>query len=176
MPRLFTGLEIPEDVAIRLSTLRGGVTGAKWIEPADYHLTLSFVGDVGEATASELAEELSWIESPEISIRLKELGSFGGEKPRSIVALAFPSAQLLALQSGHDRALRRVGLKPERRRFTPHITIARVRGAKAPAIAAFLSERFIQPIEFSASRFVLYSAKSSKGGGPYLVEAAYPLG
>lgn len=176
MPRLFTGLEVPEDVAFRLSMLRGGVSGAKWIEPADYHVTLSFIGNVDGGTASNLADELARIERPQMSVRLGELGSFGGDKPRSIVALANPLADLLSLQSDNDRALRRVGVEPERRKFTPHVTIARLKGASAAAVAAFLSERPILPIEFVASRFVLYSARTSQGGGPYVIEAAYPLG
>jgi RNA 2',3'-cyclic 3'-phosphodiesterase len=175
MPRLFTGLEVPEDVAFRLSMLRGGIPGAKWIEPADYHLTLSFIGNVDEGSASDLAEELASVEGPGFTVRLAELGSFGGEKPRSIVALAAPSSELLSLQSNNNRALRRVGVELERRKFTPHVTIARVKGSSASAVAAFLGERSILPMEFVARRFVLYSARTSQGGGPYLVEAAYPL-
>lgn len=176
MPRLFTGLEVPEDVAFRLSMLRGGVSGAKWIESSDYHLTLSFIGNVDEAIASDLADELARIEGPEFSVRLSELGSFGGDKPRSIVALAEPAKELISLQSQNDRALRRAGVEPERRKFTPHVTIARVKSASALAVAAFLGERSIPPIAFAARRFVLYSARTSQGGGPYVVEAAYPLG
>lgn len=176
MPRLFTGLEIPEEVAFRLSMLRGGVSGAHWIEAADYHLTLSFIGNVDGGTASEIAEELTRVERPQMSVRLSELGSFGGDKPRSIVALADPLPDLLALQSDNDRALRRAGVEPERRKFSPHVTIARVKGASAIAVAAFLSERPIQPVEFAVTRFVLYSARTAQGGGPYVVEEAYPLG
>lgn len=176
MPRLFTGLEVPADVALRLSLLRGGVSGAKWIEPTDYHLTLSFIGNIDNGTASALAEELARIEGPHVQVRLTGLGAFGGDKPRSIVALADPSPALVALQSQNDRALRRAGVEPEKRKFTPHVTIARVKGASAPAVAAFLGERPIQPIAFPAPRFVLYSARSSQGGAPYVVEAAYPLG
>lgn len=175
MPRLFTGLEVPEDVGFRLSLLRGGVSGARWIEPADYHVTLTFIGNVDEGTASEAAEELSRIEARRLRVRLTELGSFGGEKPRSIIALAEPGADLASLQSSNDRALRRVGVEPERRKFTPHVTIARVKGASASAVAAFLGERHIEPIEFVAKRFVLFSARTTMGGGPYVVEAAYPL-
>ncbi|MFN3889978.1 MAG: RNA 2',3'-cyclic phosphodiesterase [Beijerinckiaceae bacterium] len=176
MPRLFTGLEVPDDVAFRLSMLRGGVSGAKWIEPSDYHLTLSFIGNVDVGTASDLHDELAQIETPELTVRLHELGSFGGERPRSIVALAEPASDLLALQGHNDRALRRAGVEPERRKYTPHVTIARLKGAPAPAVAAFLGERPIQPMAFVARRFVLYSARTSQGGGPYVVEAAYPLG
>jgi 2'-5' RNA ligase len=175
MPRLFTGLEVPEEIGFRLSMLRGGVSGAKWIETGDYHLTLSFIGNVDERVGCELAEELAAIEAPRVRVTLDELGSFGGEKPRSIIAIARPSKDLVYLQSRNDRALRRAGVDPDRRKFTPHVTIARVKGASALSIAAFLGDRQIAPLEFTASRFVLYSAKSSQGGGPYVVEEAFPL-
>jgi 2'-5' RNA ligase len=175
LPRLFTGLEVPRDIAFRLSLLRGGVSGAKWIEPEDYHLTLSFIGNVDTGTASDAADELSRIEGRRLSVRLTGLSSFGGEKPRAIIALADPTSELALLQSGNDRALRRAGIEPERRKFTPHVTIARVKGASAAAIAAFLGERPIEPLEFTVDRFVLYSARTSLGGGPYVIEAAYPL-
>lgn len=175
MPRLFTGLEVPEDVALRLSLLRGGLSGAKWIEPTDYHLTLSFIGNIDDGAASDLAAELSRIEGARVQVRLAELGAFGGDKPRTIVALADPSPALVALQGQNDRALRRAGVEPEKRKFTPHVTIARVKGASATSVAAFLGERSIQPLTFSATRFVLYSARTSQGGGPYVVEDVYPL-
>jgi RNA 2',3'-cyclic 3'-phosphodiesterase len=58
MLRIFTGLEVPEDVAQSLSMLRGGVQGARWIDPENYHLTLRFIGDVDDVTAHEVASLL----------------------------------------------------------------------------------------------------------------------
>jgi 2'-5' RNA ligase len=176
MPRLFTGLEVPEDVALRLSMLRGGVSGAKWIDASDYHLTLSFVGNVDDRAASDLVDELAAIDGQPLTVRLVELGSFGGDKPRAIVALARPAPDLVVLQASHDRALRHAGIEPERRKYTPHVTLARLKGASPAVVAGYLSERAIEPIEFQATRFVLYSARTSQGGGPYMIEAAYPLG
>lgn len=177
MPRLFTGLEAPADIALRLSLLRGGVSGAKWIAPDDYHLTLSFIGNVDDSVERTLVEELASVDiSQQLTVRLVELRSFGGDRPRSIVALAELSSGLADLQAANDRALRRAGVEPERRKFTPHVTLARVKGASTHAIAAYLGERSIKPIEFITTRFVLYSARTSQGGGPYVVEAAYPMG
>ena len=58
MPRLFTGLEIPADVAQALSMMRGGLPGARWIDPENYHVTLRFIGDVDDAFAHEIASLL----------------------------------------------------------------------------------------------------------------------
>jgi RNA 2',3'-cyclic 3'-phosphodiesterase len=80
------------------------------------------------------------------------------------------------LQADQERRLRRIGLSPETRKYTPHVTLARLRSASPYAVADFLSARGYFPIrQFEATRFVLFSARESMGGGPYLVEAAYAL-
>jgi len=53
MPRLFTGVEIPREVADSLALLRGGLPGARWVDPENYHLTLRFIGDVDGLIARE---------------------------------------------------------------------------------------------------------------------------
>ena len=66
---------------------------------------------------------------------------------------------------------------PETRKFTPHVTLARLRGVRPHAVAGYLASRGALEVEaFVAGRFVLYSARAGSGGGPYVVEAAYPLG
>jgi 2'-5' RNA ligase len=80
------------------------------------------------------------------------------------------------LQAEHERLMRRIGLAPEPRKFVPHVTLGRIKGASVIAVADYLSSRaIIRPMSFTARRFVLYSSRASTGGGPYLVEAAYPL-
>lgn len=176
MPRLFTGLEIPETIAERLNMLKGGVPGARWIEPADYHVTLRFIGDVDDATAREIEERLSTIHQPPFSIRLSGLDWFGGRKPHSIHALVEPNEALSRLQVAHERACQAAGLPAEGRRFIPHVTLARCRGASLPAVRSFVQAHGLFATEpFPVSRFVLFSARPSRGGGPYLVERAWPL-
>jgi 2'-5' RNA ligase len=73
--------------------------------------------------------------------------------------------------------MRRVGLEPEARKYTPHVTLARMRDVSPGDVAAFIAMRGHFPkLSFTAERFVLYSARDSVGGGPYLVEAGYPFG
>jgi 2'-5' RNA ligase len=177
LPRLFTGLEIPQDVAFALSLKRGGLHGARWIDPENYHITLRFIGDVDYPTADEVTDALDRLAHSEAFVlRLDHLGSFGGDKPRALYAGVEVNTTLLHLQAAQERVLQRLGLPPEGRKFTPHISLARLRGTSAEEIARFiaLSGRF-QPLEFAVGRFVLFSSRDSVGGGPYLVEQAYPL-
>jgi 2'-5' RNA ligase len=82
----------------------------------------------------------------------------------------------MELQAEHERLLRRVGLDPEARKYTPHVTLARLRDTSSFEVAEYLSARAaFRSLPFSVSRFVLFSSRASVGGGPYVVEAVYPL-
>jgi 2'-5' RNA ligase len=176
MPRLFSAIEIPRPIAERLNLLRAGLTGARWIDPENYHLTLRFIGDVDGATAREFTLALSAIQGAAFQLRFNGLGSFGGRKPRAIFARVAPSEALESLQRANERAAREARLPPEGRNFKPHITLARLRGARPDAVAAYLERQGAVAAEpFTVSRFVLYSSRASVGGGPYVVEAAYDL-
>jgi 2'-5' RNA ligase len=176
MPRLFTALEIPAHIGDGLSMLRGGLPGARWIDPEFYHLTLRFIGDVDDSVAREAAFILGQVKRDAFEVKIDGLSSFGGRRPRAVVAIAAPNQPLLDLQGEHERLLRRIGLEPEGRKYMPHVTLARLRVSSSQQVAEYLSTRghFRCP-PFEASRFVLFSSRDSVGGGPYVVEADYPL-
>jgi RNA 2',3'-cyclic 3'-phosphodiesterase len=177
LPRLFTGLEVPRDVRLALSLKRGGVSGASWADPENYHITLRFIGDVDNRTANDVSDELDRLSySNEFRVRLSHLGSFGGDKPRALYAGVENSEALQRLQASQERVLRRLGLDPDGRRFVPHVSLARLKGTPALEVAQFIHEAGIfAPLEFTVGRFVLFSSRASVGGGPYLVEQSYPL-
>ncbi|KAB1074894.1 RNA 2',3'-cyclic phosphodiesterase [Methylobacterium planeticum] len=178
MPRLFTGLDIPPEIGAALARFRGGIPGARWVEPADYHLTLRFFGDVPDDLAADLCQALAEIRAREpLPITLDGLASFGGDRPRALLARVAGNPLLNDLQAEQERICRRVGAEPERRKFTPHVTLARLRRDATPeAVAMYLSqaERF-EPLRFIATRVALFSARVSVGGGPYVMEAAFPF-
>jgi len=176
MPRLFTALEIPKPVADSLATLRGGLQGGRWIDAENYHITLRFIGDIDDRTAHDVAMALAAIRRAPFTVTLDQLASFGGDKPRAIVVRARPEPALLEVQADMERLLRRLGAPPETRKFVPHVTLARLRGATPAAVASYLGLRgYFPPLRFPAARFVLYSSRDSVGGGPYIVEQDYPL-
>ena len=176
MPRLFTGLEIPPPIAAQLQLLKGGIPGARWIEPSDYHITLRFIGDIDEATAEHIDQLLATIHYPPFEVKLAGIDFFGGARPHSVHAKVIPTHELNTLQQMHERVCQLAGLKPETRRFIPHVTLARCRGAPLEAVRAYVSAHgLFSAGPFRVNRFVLYSARPSRGGGPYVVERAYEL-
>lgn len=176
MPRLFTGLELPESLAVELSMMRGGLSGARWIDAENYHITLRFIGDIGASDAHEVHAVLERIRRPAFTVTLNGLGAFGGDRPRAIVATAKASPPLVELQAEQERLMRRLGIPAETRKFAPHVTLARLRQVSPLAVADYLSLRgWLASRAFEVRHFTLFSARDSVGGGPYVAEATYPL-
>ncbi|HMO31132.1 RNA 2',3'-cyclic phosphodiesterase [Enterovirga sp.] len=177
MPRLFTALEVPPALARDLALYRGGLPGARWIDAENYHVTLRFIGDIDHAMARDVAAGLAEIPPrPAFGVAIDALASFGGDRPRAILARIVPTPELTRLQAEQEKLMRRLGLEPETRKFTPHVTLARLRGVRASDLAAFIARAGHFPrLSFTAERFVLMSSRDSVGGGPYVVEAAYPF-
>jgi RNA 2',3'-cyclic 3'-phosphodiesterase len=176
MPRLFTAIEIPPAIAEALSMLRGGLPGARWMTADNYHLTLRFIGDVDDVAAQEVESMLGRVRRGAFDLHVEGLTSFGGRKPRAVVAAVSPAPQLLELQAEQERLMQRIGLEPEGRKYTPHVTVARLRDSSSRDVADYLAARgYFRTPPFRVSVFVLYSSRNSVGGGPYVVEASYPL-
>jgi 2'-5' RNA ligase len=176
MPRLFTGVEIPSEIGQSLSMLRGGLPGARWVDPDNYHLTLRFIGDVDDDVAHEVASMLGRVKRSPFELCVDGLTSFGSKKPRAVVAAVPPVTPLMEVQAEQERLMQRIGLEPEGRKYTPHVTLARLRDASSRQVADYLASRgFFRTPSFRVERFVLFSSRASTGGGPYIVEASYPL-
>ena len=176
MPRLFTGLEIPEDVADDLELMRGGVWNARWIDADSYHITLRFIGDIDEGLAREISYELEGVEAKPFQLRLSGTGVFGGNKPHTLFAGVEESADLRRLQAIHERICQVLGLPPDSRKFAPHVTLARLKDPDVAALHRFIaSHNLYKSRVFEVGRFVLFSSRPSRGGGPYAVEESYRL-
>lgn len=176
MPRLFTALEIPSSIATQLSMLQSGLPGARWIDRENFHITLRFIGDIERPQANELAMALETVKTPPFSLQLANLDVFGNSKPHSLFAGVMRSDMLNDLRLEQDNICRKLNLPTDSRKFTPHVTIARVRGAKTNAIAQYLSGAGgYSSLPFEVTRFVLLSSRASVGGGPYITEETYQL-
>lgn len=176
MPRLFAGIELPEAIKDHLSDLSRPLPGAKWVDDDDFHITLRFAGDIDGRVARDFTDLLAEIEADAFEIRLEGLGTFGGNDPRAIWAGVSANPALEALARACDRAARNAGLPAEAKPFKAHVTLARLRNTP-PEIVAWTLQQIgafrTEPIP--VKEFVLFSSRPKVGGGPYVVEATYPL-
>src|SRR2546423_11716573 len=104
MPRLFVGLEIPRAVGQALSLLRGGLPGARWVDPENYHITLRFIGDIDDRLAHDIALLLDGVKRRGFDVRFEELAAFGGRKPRAVIAAVDPVSPPVRVAAQHQRA------------------------------------------------------------------------
>ncbi len=176
MPRLFTALEVPTRDAERLAMLQAPLAGARWVDPDNYHITLRFIGDVDGPTADAFVEQIADIKARPIELQLFGIGYFGNRKPRTLWVGVKADKEINQLHAAHERAAQRAGLRPESRKYAPHVTIARLSGTRPKAITPILEAYGqFEGAPFAATRFVLFSSRPGSGGGPYVIEDAFPL-
>ena len=176
MIRLFAALQIPEDVRERLVALQGGVPGARWANSDQMHLTLRFIGEVDGDVAHDIDDALTGIRAPSFTLELAGVGEFGGKNPRALWAGVRPNEALLHLQKKIETALQRIGLPSESRKFSAHVTLARMKGAPREKVVQFLTHHALFASgPFPVAHFVLFSSQLSHSGSIYHAERVYPL-
>ena len=178
MHRLFVALDMPPQVNDRLIGLCQGVSGAKWADSAPFHLTLRFIGDTDDGLLQDIQFALAEIAAPAFDLALKGVGFFPPRGPAKILWAGIEEAPPLhRLRDQVVAALDALGLEPERRKFSPHITLARFkRGAAASRVAEFLAlNALLKSAPFPVTQFHLYSSLLRPEGALHRIEASYPL-
>lgn len=177
MYRLFVAIDLPDDVKSELASFCFGLPGARWVDDDQLHLTLRFIGEADGALFEEIREALATIEMAPFSFQLKGAGHF---PPRGMPQVLWIGVQadekLLHLRSKVNSVLRQLGLESEKRKFSPHITVARLRNTSRSRIATFLAANNLyasRVIEVGA--FHLYSSTLTSKGAIHTLEAAYAL-
>ena len=174
--RLFVALDIPDAVTQTLLMLESGVPGARWQEREQLHLTLRFIGEVDGRDAVGIDDALSAVSAPRFSLQLKGVGEFGGRTPRALWAGVATNQALTHLNRKIETALQRLGLEAEQRKYTPHVTLARLKAVSRGRVMDYLVDHALyQSAPFEAGEFVLYSSHMTPNGSIYTPERAYPL-
>ena len=178
MPRLFVALPLPEPLRRAVQELQSGLRNARWLTDDGLHLTLAFIGEVDGSAQRRIETALGEVNAPALALELHGLGCFPLRgAPRVLWSGVSPKAELVSLSRAVRGALRRVGLAPERRKFMPHVTIARFR---QPAPSAALERYLGAHSLFRTSRagvtsFHLFSSVLRPSGARYTIEATFPL-
>jgi 2'-5' RNA ligase len=176
--RLFVALDLPWPLQDRLGGLATGIFGARWVPRENLHLTLRFIGEVPNWRAEEIDLALHAIKGRSFPLVLSGVGLF--EKAGRVTALwagVDRCPPLEHLQAKIETALQRAGLEPERRRFVPHVTLARLDQPANDKITGFVQRNNLFRAEpFSVERFTLFSSQLGKEGSVYTAENDYSLG
>ncbi len=173
MLRLFVGIALPPELRLRLSLMAAGVPGAKWVNPGNYHLTLRFIGEVDEGQAADIDDALARIRAPRFDVTLASVGHFG---LRMLWVGIERNAALQHLHEKVESALRRLGFAPEERRYTPHVTLARLKGVSEGKLQSYLSAHALfRAAPFTVDHFSLIASYLTKSAAIYEDQADYAL-
>lgn len=181
--RLFVALDIPEDVRSAIgkliAKLRSVSREPRWVRVEGLHVTLKFIGEVPSEKAESIKAALSGVPPRNsFSIGFRGLGFFPHERrPRVLWAGVQGGPELAALAADVDTSLEPLGIAPETRAFSPHLTLARFdspRGLDAlhTAVQSAASAEFGTT---TASEFHLYQSVLKRGGAEYTRLASFPF-
>jgi 2'-5' RNA ligase len=176
--RLFIAIALPEDLRTRLAALATGLPGARWVSEDNLHLSLRFLGELDGGAAADVDAALAGVRAPGFELVLEGVSHFGeGRNLRALWAGVRPSPELKRLQAKIEQAVVRAGQPPEKRKFKPHVTLARFKSNPGAKLQSYLAEHALLRSEpFPVEAFTLYSSFLSASGAIYRAEAEYPLG
>lgn len=179
MIRAFLALPVPADIRARLTVLQFLLPLPRRVEPAGFHLTLTFVGEVPDRVLEALDDGLQALRQTPFAVEVRGAGLFGGARPTAAWAGIAPSEPLSRLQAKCDRAARLAGAPVEARRFHPHVTLGRF-PPPAPEDALKLEQAIVAEQGFRAGpwtvdRVVLYRSHLTRAGSVYEEMADYRL-
>ncbi|GER04430.1 RNA 2',3'-cyclic phosphodiesterase [Iodidimonas nitroreducens] len=172
MIRLFAGIAIPQPIKQSLTLLRGPIDGAHWVADENLHITLRFIGTLDPPLAEDVAISLGTVRFESFSLTPCGVGLFGTpEKPRLLYVGIEKDEALQKLHQTIDRRLVDLGLSPENRTYTPHITLARMKG-RSRRVANYLNDHSLfKAPAFAVSRITLFQ---SHPGPHYQPVADFP--
>ena len=179
MIRLFTGIELPDDIKDQVYSLRGGVPLAKWVERDKLHLTLRFLGNIQENVADNIHDELCQLRFPAFNLALAQVGYFAtGDVPHHLWTGVNYYQALDDLSAKIDTIARNNGVKNDRFKFHAHVSLASLKGTSMNDVFQFISaNNLFRTREFKVYYFTLFSshARENGEGKYYRIEARYPL-
>ncbi|MDD3619306.1 MAG: RNA 2',3'-cyclic phosphodiesterase [Desulfobulbaceae bacterium] len=177
MPRLFVAIDLPARIKEQLSALSCGLPGARWIAPEQMHLTVRFIGEVDSRIFQRVREALTEVRGEPFPLRLEGIGFFPPRgHPRVVWVGIRRSDELVRLRKRIESILVRSGLEPEGRKYSPHITLARLNNTPGSRIGAYLAHNgLFRTEEFTVREFNLYSSVLNNRGARHYIEQEYPL-
>lgn len=129
--RLFIAIEIPEKITEKIVKLQKELKKtieAKWVKPDNIHLTLIFLGQIAEEKITSVEGALKSLKFNQFNLRARGLGGFPNLKHPHVLWIGIDeSVELSKIQENLFNSLRSKGFRIEDRKFSGHLTLARVR-------------------------------------------------
>ncbi|MGI9498692.1 MAG: RNA 2',3'-cyclic phosphodiesterase [Geminicoccaceae bacterium] len=178
MPRLFVAIDLPDTIKRSLEPLARGLGDVRWMGDDQLHLTLRFIGELDNGQANEIADALALVPGLPFEVKLRGIGHFPPRsEPRVIWTGVERQPELTRLKRRIDRALQQAGLERDRKKYVPHVTLARLRRPPTEAgLATYLMRHSLyQSPSFPVSGFKLFSSWLDSSGADYQGEASYDL-
>ena len=177
MIRLFVALALPTEIRSVLTQLVGGIPGARWLPPENYHLTLRFIGEVELWQAEDIDHALGMIRSRPFNLVLRGVDAFEKSGRFSTLWVGVEkNEELNLLQSKIEGALQRIGLSADRKRFAPHVSLARVDKTLPEKVIAYVqTHNLFRAPTVSVEQFTLFSSRLGKEAAVYSPEVTYDL-
>jgi RNA 2',3'-cyclic 3'-phosphodiesterase len=179
--RTFIGVPVPTSAALRAVLATCGEFG-RAVRPVDaenIHVTLRFLGDTPAGQIAGIGKALqdSVREIEAFSTEIHGLGAFPHLGRPSVIWAGFrESAEWEALADAIEQPLREFGFPPDRQRFHPHVTLARVRSRPPAELKAWVEEQGESPFgSFEVQSVTYYQSELSSNGPRYSVLATAPL-
>lgn len=177
MIRAFLALDLPAGYQAGLAAvqdaLRRSGADVRWTAVGNIHLTLKFFGDISEDQVEALAAAAGRVAGAcrPFTLTARGVGAFPGPKnPRVIwLGLSGQTDILANLAADLDQACATLGFAPEKRRFTPHLTLGRVRSGQGRESLQQALETLVLPEfpEFQVRQLVLYRSTLRPQGALY---------
>ncbi len=175
--RLFVALDLPFAAREKLALLSGGLHGARWVPADNYHLTLRFLGEMPAYQAEELDHALANLRGRGFTMQLGGVGVFEkAGRPVSLWVGVERNAGLDHLQAKIETAVQRIGFPPDRRRFLPHVSLARLDNVPPVKLAEWVqAHNLLRSEPVAVEHFTLFSSRLGKDQAVYTPEVDYEL-
>jgi len=178
MPRLFAAIDLPQYLKTEIAELCAfGLPGVSWVDEAQLHLSLRFIGEVPPDDCTRIRECLLKVLQPSFQVILSGVGTFPHSRnPRVVWVGVARNEGLVQLRNKIEYQLNSIGIPGEKRRFHPHITLGRVKTNKVARMGEYLAHYDLFRSEpFPVERFTLFSSLLTPSGAKYSKVAEYPL-
>jgi 2'-5' RNA ligase len=175
--RLFVALELPVDVREELMLIASGVPGAHWTEEENLHLTIRFIGEVDGVKARDLATALRRIEAAPFTLTLSGIGFFPPRGETEVLWMGVEKSEPLEhLHQRVDTTATRLGMQHDRKRWVPHVTLARLHDAPKTRLQWFAAgQNLWKSRPFEVNAMVLMSSTLRPSGAVYRREEVFPF-